>query len=638
MQSSTFFPQPEQKNNKSPAIDSICPSQHATLHKSNKNNDDLKSNHIDIDDDINEESDDDFILFPNIHSIHHHHIVPRKRTRKKTDDENWIPYENDKNDRDTFNLFRTKKKKKKSSVKTKKKKSSIKPKRKFKLVFKKSNDKVQHTTKSKRKKHKKSTKRKRTNLLDNSLLTFQQPKRRRISSNIQYNDDINAAKHQHITIIRKAPTLQTIAAEILDDDKKVFDHYHKYLRDDVGSNWHDSIEVGDVLEFNYNSTYKMRSHTAMNKVSFKNNKHKKGKNNMKNVITYDMPKWIPIKVTCKAYSVSIEYIENNNNNNNNINNEKDENKREKKAYQETVRVGVGGSIGKYHVKYPIRSKAARIRPINNSDRHSKKEHYLRDGVLMEIFDGKSKEWMICKVIRVVTYIEFIYKSYFDEILSDSCYVDELNIRLPSECIPYKQFTHKSHIGKCIRVYWSHMGGGEWYEGTIQSIDNNRKILVIFYKDRYMEELRWNVKTTVFYFPIKDLDTIISWIYLRPSCNYCGCLMEERMTTKCKYIHNVCCLCDNIFIEKDSVWTCPFEKKVKFHPRKYFNCSNCINKQATTHVNKVKRIEEKEKRKEFDGVINSNMIKLRNTNLIIGHRNKITLMAELYRIPIGAPLP
>ena len=172
----------------------------------------------------------------------------------------------------------------------------------------------------------------------------------------------------------------------------------------------------------------------------------------------------------------------------------------------------------------------------------------------------------CKIVECIIFIEFKYISYLNEIY-DSCYMDELNIRLPLQCIPRMNNDDINYIGKKIRIYWSHYGilfGGEWYQTTIQSIDTLNKILILFYKDRYMEELRYNVKTTLFYFPITDLNQLTNnsnWIYLRPNCKFCGCFMKEKTVTKCKYRDNVCWKCDNLFLQKDSIWICPFEKKV-----------------------------------------------------------------------------
>ena len=88
-------------------------------------------------------------------------------------------------------------------------------------------------------------------------------------------------------------------------------------------------------------------------------------------------------------------------------------------------------------------------------------------------------------------MQFRYETHCAESIYDSCYMDELNLRLPSQCIPCRALT-KEDVGRSVRVYWSH-SGGEWYSAVVQDVDAQRKILVLFYKDQYMEELQWNIQ-------------------------------------------------------------------------------------------------------------------------------------------------
>eukprot|EP01083_Nonionella_stella_P046923 125640_1 len=358
------------------------------------------------------------------------------------------------------------------------------------------------------------------------------------------------------------------------------------------------MQVGDVIEFNYSTTYKARLTTTLSKASTA-----PIPKTSTSPTRYDMPKWIPIQITKKAFEFTIEYAQNG---------------KETRPLLQKICVGVSGAtIGN------TTNHCARIRAIpqkNTKNRHSIDYAYLKEGMRIEVFDGHTMQWIEGKIAAIATYIEFKYSTHKNEIIHDSCFMDEVNIRLPLSCIPRKPLTPHD-IGRIVRVYWSH-SGGEWYEGCIQSIDVTNKMLILFYRDRYMETLRWNVQTTLFYFPITDFDDISCWVYLRPNCGFCGCLMQERMVTKCKYQHNVCWKCEKLFVEKDSIWICPFEKKVKYHPTKYFLDSNCVTIDPDINANV-----------DAESVEQHN-----NTNHVVGHRNSVINMAQLYRIPIGAPLP
>ena len=146
---------------------------------------------------------------------------------------------------------------------------------------------------------------------------------KRSKKRVCYNDDVVANKH-HVTIVRSDPTLQTIAASILDSENKLFNHYHRYLRDDEGSNWQgqvcndviwsqcmmfeigmsmpsactitDSIEIGDVLEFNYSSTFKSRVNAVQSSL--------REEARPRVTLLHDMPQWIPVVIVCCTHFIA----------------------------------------------------------------------------------------------------------------------------------------------------------------------------------------------------------------------------------------------------------------------------------------------------------------------------------------------
>ena len=202
----------------------------------------------------------------------------------------------------------------------------------------------------------------------------------------------NTCKKDEETVL--SATLQTIDGESLNNDKDFFHHYHKFLRDDIGSNWQDSIQIGDVLEFNYSSTYKSRLSRATNNLRKHHNHNHNHNHNHHHHKIYDMPKWIPIQVICKAYSVTIEYIKNRNKTENDNNNDNNKKKRQKKPIQQKIKIGVSGSFND-HCKFKMNLKSAKIRPL-----HGEKNLYLKDGNLIEIFDVDSNSWQNVKLLNV----------------------------------------------------------------------------------------------------------------------------------------------------------------------------------------------------------------------------------------------
>ena len=100
------------------------------------------------------------------------------------------------------------------------------------------------------------------------------------------------------------------------------------------------------------------------------------------------------------------------------------------------------------------------------------------------------------------------------------------------------------------------------------MDAAAKVLVLFYADKYLEQLRWNAQTTLLCVPVLTLSALVSWVYLRPSCGFCGALMQERVVSKAKYALSKCWHCDAAFVARDSIWICPFERKIRFHQKRY----------------------------------------------------------------------
>jgi hypothetical protein len=277
-----------------------------------------------------------------------------------------------------------------------------------------------------------------------------------------YNDEINA-NQEHITITRDAPTLQTISAALIESEQQCWLHYHRYLRDNDGSNWQDSIAPGDCLEVAYDSLFKSRLRNAAQ--SSASNRH--------TALHYDMPKWIPVQVTARAYSATIEFAQETPAND-------DESlplpSRTRRALQQTI------TVGRYSAPFAVQCKSARIRAIDDSA-----PLYLRVGSRIEILDAGTREWSAATILSLTPFIEFRFWTHSRECCLDSCYLDELNVRLASASIPSRAFS-SADVGRSVRVYWSHRGGGEWYSATIQSVDVERQILVVFYDDRYLEEL------------------------------------------------------------------------------------------------------------------------------------------------------